>query len=650
MTGTATWLYTRNRVRVDAALFVIGLTLSWIWSWHYLPSPLDDSFITYRYSERLLDGKGLTWNDGEHVEGYSNLLWLLLIAAGGIFQSNLALVAWILGLLANAAVLVSVVWTFGRSGRGSTLSVGVGLILFSLSSSFAFWGIVGLETPLVEALLAWGLATSYRMSTEGRSWLLPSFILGFLSITRPDAIVLGAGVALALVLRSAFRREGFRQAYRLISIPVLFFTAQTLFRLTYYGSPFPNTAYAKIAFTTARLWVGMQYVAHAGASASVPLVATVGLICALWRAKSAQILRHVLIFLVPAVLWSAYIAIVGGDIFPYYRMWMPVFVCIVFTLCALVESLPIIRPRLFGAVLLAFGTAYLGAQAIVNPWNVPAGNSSTVERLASRFSTAFPDFGRDPMRVAHRVISDCLTIGELLRDTFGDQQPLLAVNYAGCMPFASKLPAVDMLGLNDFYIAHHRPSDIGTGFPAHELGDGVYVLSRKPDLLTFCVPATGAELPCFRSETELARLPEFKTHYRLIYYRSRGVDASIWTRIEDGPLGIVRTESSIRIPGFLLTGGPGVRAVRDSAGKAVASLEAGIAEIQDIYFPIGTWNLSLESDPDEGLTLSAVTTTGLKFISEGTLRIKSSGQQVSLYVSGAPALIRGIVAQRLRDE
>ena len=46
----------------------------------YLPFIADDALITLRYAERLLDGHGLTWNDGERVEGYSNLLWLQLTA------------------------------------------------------------------------------------------------------------------------------------------------------------------------------------------------------------------------------------------------------------------------------------------------------------------------------------------------------------------------------------------------------------------------------------------------------------------------------------------------------------------------------------------------------------------------------------------
>jgi len=54
-----------------------------------MPFFVDDSFIALRYVWRLLHGRGLTWTDGDHVEGYSNLLWVLIVAAGGLFTTNL---------------------------------------------------------------------------------------------------------------------------------------------------------------------------------------------------------------------------------------------------------------------------------------------------------------------------------------------------------------------------------------------------------------------------------------------------------------------------------------------------------------------------------------------------------------------------------
>ena len=47
---------------------------------YYYPFISDDSLISLRYAQRLVEGKGLTWTAGHPVEGYSNLLWVLLNA------------------------------------------------------------------------------------------------------------------------------------------------------------------------------------------------------------------------------------------------------------------------------------------------------------------------------------------------------------------------------------------------------------------------------------------------------------------------------------------------------------------------------------------------------------------------------------------
>ena len=50
------------------------------WCTYYYPFFSDDAFISLRYAERLVEGHGLTWSDGDRVEGYSDLLWVLLLA------------------------------------------------------------------------------------------------------------------------------------------------------------------------------------------------------------------------------------------------------------------------------------------------------------------------------------------------------------------------------------------------------------------------------------------------------------------------------------------------------------------------------------------------------------------------------------------
>ena len=94
----------------------------------------DDSFISLRYSQRLLQGRGLGWNDGEApVEGYSNFLWVIGCALVGVVSKNLVSAARTLGLLSSAAAIVAVVW-LRRPARWSDLVAGgVGGVAMALS-------------------------------------------------------------------------------------------------------------------------------------------------------------------------------------------------------------------------------------------------------------------------------------------------------------------------------------------------------------------------------------------------------------------------------------------------------------------------------------------------------------------------------------
>src|SRR5687767_9783689 len=91
-------LYTRRDMQRSlprlAALIILGTGLAWANRWVQ-----DDAYISFRYAQNLIEGHGLVWNVvGERVEGYSNFLWTLLIAAFMRFGVHPASAAVGLGL------------------------------------------------------------------------------------------------------------------------------------------------------------------------------------------------------------------------------------------------------------------------------------------------------------------------------------------------------------------------------------------------------------------------------------------------------------------------------------------------------------------------------------------------------------------------
>src|SRR5262245_10607656 len=97
-------------------------------SCYYLPFLSDDSLISLRYAARLLQGKGLTWNDGHPVEGYSNLLWILLLLPFGALHVDLVAATRVLGLLCMAGAVACVLARYG--GQGMLTALTIGLLFF----------------------------------------------------------------------------------------------------------------------------------------------------------------------------------------------------------------------------------------------------------------------------------------------------------------------------------------------------------------------------------------------------------------------------------------------------------------------------------------------------------------------------------------
>ena len=80
----------------------------------------DDSFISLRYADHLVEGLGLVYNAGEYVEGYTNLLWTLALAGAAKVGVSPVATARYLGVFCYAALSALLAyWSWCRSSRWS---------------------------------------------------------------------------------------------------------------------------------------------------------------------------------------------------------------------------------------------------------------------------------------------------------------------------------------------------------------------------------------------------------------------------------------------------------------------------------------------------------------------------------------------------
>jgi arabinofuranosyltransferase len=563
---------------------------------HYLPFLSDDALISLRYARRLLDGQGLTWTDGERVEGYSNLLWVLACAALGRVGMDLITAARVLGVAGMGAAIVAVVRVASPRSFAEALPAFAGSLALALASPIAVWAIGGLEQPLLAALLAWAVVLALPLLEDrpirARDALPAGILLGLLCLARPDGALFAAALAAGLLAARGLRRGALAAASTFCVLPAVATLGQLLFRLSYYGDWLPNPARAKLGFSLPRLGKGGLYLGG-GALTLLPILIMAAAFVI--RVRDDAWTRRCAIFIaMPLLTWAAYVGAIGGDTFPARRHMVPIVVLIALVMAAAGRASSS-RPTSWVAWLAAAGV--LGAFCA----------GETLDLKARR---AFDE----------RWEWDCQVIGRMLGRGFGALRPLVAVDPAGCLPYFSGLPSLDMLGLNDRYLAHHPPADFGRGGLGHELGDGGYVLDRKPDLVVLCGPE-GRLVPCFPSGMMMQQDPRFWRGY--IPVRFEGTDpyrfaSLIWVRWRDGPLGASWENGRLVIPGWLFASNPKTRIRLDAAGRmAAVATSTEPVMLRGLPIPAGRWNVRTEAE-NESLRTRVWRASESSLLADGT--------------------------------
>ena len=611
-----------------AAALALGLHASRFW-----PFLCDDALISLRYVRRLLDGHGLTWNAGERVEGYSNLLWVLATAGLGVLGVDPITAVRVLGVAGLVLSMAAIVCAHPPASIGDVPVVGVPLLCLAASGTYAVWAIGGMEQPLVAALLAWAvvLCSPHLESPRVRVRALqaPACCLALLCLTRPDGPLFTAATVAAVLWIGRGRRPALGRAAALAALPAAAVLGQLLFRLAYYGEWVPNTALVKLHPSARYALDGWRYLGG-GALALSPMVL-------LAAASAAVSLRHgferarMALLCALAAAWAIYVVVIGGDIFPAWRHFMPLLVLMALMIAIGGEWVRRhARPRAQAAAL-AGAVALLAALAAVQ-W----GDRQTAWALTERWEW------------------DGQVIGTMLKTAFGARQPLLAVDAAGALPYWSEFPAIDMLGLNDHYLPRHPPSDGRTIGIGHDLGDGQYVLARRPDLVVFGI-ATGGDRGFFRSAREMQEDPRFAREYALVTFEGTvpyRAAAKVWVRRESERIGIKRAPGTISAPGFLMSDGPGSVARAGAGGTIVAPVSADApARLDRLAVPAGRWRI--EARGTAAALRARITQAGATLLDAPLPAVVDvrDGAEIGLAVApvAGPAELDTVVLTRLPD-
>ena len=261
-------LTSRPRLGRAASFILLSMSIGGgLWMALQQASLVDDAFISFRYARNLVDGNGLVFNVGERVEGYTNFLWVMLVAA---LMRITRLDAPVIGLWLCPFFLVSnltVVYFVGRRLCGPHAPrpyVPIAALVLAFHGAFTSFGTTGMETMAASTFVVAG-AGSLLVRSARLSALLPAIFFILAALTRPDHGLFYACGGLA-VLAIAFQRSSSQRGSHdeattttqlhiakaaipllLYAVPFVAYAIYVWWKVDYYGSLLPNTYYAKSA-------------------------------------------------------------------------------------------------------------------------------------------------------------------------------------------------------------------------------------------------------------------------------------------------------------------------------------------------------------------------------------------------------------------
>jgi len=377
---------------------------------------IDDVAITYRYALHLAEGNGLNWNPGQPpVEGYSNFLWVLFLAGGRHLGFDIEVFAKVAGAGIGVATL-ALLFLLCRRLWAPRQYWWFPPLIVAACPVWVMWAMSGLELVSVSfflVLIIFSLTTS-------PTWKIRLLSVGLcgLSLSRPEGIAL-AGLFLLFAFfgdRELPRSRRFA-VYGVPALAVVICAAGLLvFRLSYFGYPVANTVYAKFSTSLPSLgkvgsWLffGLPF-----------LSAYVLLLCKSPTSRHRFVLGTALVLVIWQMLLVLPVSIVMYFLHRYQIAFLPLVVLAVpFALDRISQ-----RGRSLAVVI----------SVLVLVWAIQQWPAVKASYKAERFY-----YGR------HQCVA------ERLARLPG--RPLIALLDAGRIPYWSDLPAIDVWGLCNSYIA-----------------------------------------------------------------------------------------------------------------------------------------------------------------------------------------------------
>lgn len=474
----------------------------------------DDAFITFRYAEHLAQGHGLVWNIGEApVEGYTNFLFLAVMAVFALFKADLVVAAKIVNLLSACAIFFMLVEIFLRIYRDRyVLFFGLFLFVFPFFTSAHIAG--GLETMFYAMLVTLGCLLLLRQieAYTSRRQIILALVLLAMGLTRPEGVL----VAAAIIMLELFLVESSSRSNGIAMLALWYLAPAALYmlgRVLYFHHWLPNPFYIKRSeklFSLVGLIELQQFV--------IATKIFIGLVCIPFIAEKARkpLLVLAAVF-VPALAVYMFFRPMMNYAFRYYQPYYPL-------------MLPVMAAPLSVAGRLA--ARWTGEGARFAPRRDAV--SAALAVIAVILLCPYMSIGRDVVRGKETrpienykqfrywrqegaKLQNChVRIGTFLRRYPEYRDRYIALGDVGAIPYYSRWKTLDLGGLNDVHLAHHGRSLSREMEVFSTRIDLDYVFGKDPAVVI--VASSNPVTVDHYASRILVEDPRFKAYERIVSY------------------------------------------------------------------------------------------------------------------------------------
>lgn len=422
----------------------------------------DDAFISYRYTENLCDGQGLVFNSGEKVEGYSNFLWIILLAPFNLLGLSPLWLSKTISFCITLLLIFLMYRTALDFGLDEFTSCLCALTL-SFSSSLAYFSMSGLETVFYGflLLLCVFLNETYEKEPNEKPLFILYGVLLAVALTRPEGLLFLLISSAYHLLKKIITLKGIR-LIKILKIQILFFSIYSFFiflRYRYYSDILPNTFYAKPKGTFVEQGYSAFFINFTNAllSGSFLLIPVLFLLV---KKKSFSKYLYPLLFCIGQLIFMTY----AGDWMALGRFFLPVLPLILilfFSLLSILKSnhqkanLNLVRKFLYIMAIVALAGLNL---------------FQTYKTLANK--DIYPYLVMNSSRL--------IRVGKWLKQNF-PPETVITLRRQGAIPYYSKMKSIDILGLTEREIAKTIYDEKDT-FKENEK-NAEYILNQQPDVL-----------------------------------------------------------------------------------------------------------------------------------------------------------------------